>query len=86
MTDTATRRPWHVGGKNNCIVYDAFGHAICNAIVFHGKGGGVEEMQANSALIVKAVNCHDELVEMLRQCRERENNPSNPAIRDDCAG
>ena len=81
MTDLskATPRPWAEHGKGGCEcgqVFSPDGNAVI-AIVQGPTHLGLEgpdcvpssEAQiANAALIVKAVNLHDELVAMLREC------------------
>lgn len=69
MTDQATKRPWRVGRAHGIKgVYNI----MCDEI-------SDEEDIANARLIVKAVNCHDELVEALKlalksmkECDERQ--------------
>lgn len=68
-TEHHTPIPWHIGVRQaDVIVYDEKGWAICNCIVYHGKESG--EPKANAAFIVRAVNSHEALCEMLKQARE----------------
>lgn len=57
----ATPRPWSLGENANGspLILGANLRGICPVISSHG----LNERQANAELIVRAVNCHDELVE-----------------------
>lgn len=63
--DNATKRPWKYNESDNVIYSDDKSPLI--EIVPISKYVGIEERKANARLIVKAVNCHDELVEALKQ-------------------
>lgn len=53
----ATPGGWHVGGKDDTIIFDdATGYAIADAKTFHGKHGGLEVCQANARLMAAAPN------------------------------
>lgn len=69
MNSKHTPTPWHLGGTKNMIVFAEDGWAIANAVVHHNKSG-FEKMEANAAFIVKAVNCHEELICALEDCQE----------------
>lgn len=45
-----TKGPWHTGGKDNRIVYDEDGWAVCDCTVHHSESG-LERMQGNARLI-----------------------------------
>lgn len=55
-----TPGPWHLGGRNNAIVYAQDGYAVANAETYHGEHGGAFE--SNARLIAAA----PELLEALR--------------------
>lgn len=62
MTNQSTPRPWKytISSKNNRPqISGKSGHQIC----LMWRDG---EMDANAKLIVKSVNCHDELVNKLK--------------------
>lgn len=52
-TVSHTPGPWHVGGKNGSIVYDAAGNAVADAKTFHGRHDA-EVQTANAQLIADA--------------------------------
>ena len=53
MTQTKhTPAPWHVGGKDEQIIYGEDGWAIADAKVYHGKDG--HNSRANARLIAAA--------------------------------
>ena len=56
MSDATARLPWHRGGRQTSYIYDAGGKVVA-------ESAGLEFV----ALIVKAVNAHDSLVEALHQ-------------------
>ena len=64
--DNATPRPWKVSDLNKCriVADDNAGRYV--AITYHDMLHNTEMNEANAQLIVKAVNCHDELVEALK--------------------
>lgn len=51
---------WHVGGKNNLIIYDAGGWPVANAEVYHGHRD-LEGSKAVAALIAMAPAMRREL-------------------------
>ena len=65
--DNATPRPWHTRSGDCCIriveksLPEGFSVTICELSI------GSFNFEANAKLIVKAVNCHDELVEALKE-------------------
>lgn len=65
MTNQATNRPWSITRHSNpdcsCRYLSFEGREICT---FYND---VEENMANAKLIVKSVNCHDELVRVLKE-------------------
>lgn len=66
--DQATSKPWQIGIDIVNHIYDANSDkliCICNT-----QGIAVREVEANARLIVKAVNCHDELVDILDNVNE----------------
>jgi hypothetical protein len=55
--DTGTKRPWsYRSEKDNRTIIIGANKIIAEVV-------GYDESEANARLIVKAVNCHDELVE-----------------------
>ena len=64
--DNATPRPWKVSDldKFRIVADDNAGRYV--AITYHDMLHNTEMNEANAQLIVKAVNCHDELVEALK--------------------
>lgn len=44
--------PWHVGGKNNCIVYDVNGMPVASATAYIPRGGS-ETATRNAQLIAE---------------------------------
>ncbi len=77
-TDKATPRPWGLS-TSECII-DVNGKAIAYVDPYY-RSGNMDENEANKALIVRAVNCHDRLVEALRGV-SRELNDLHAAIAD----
>lgn len=67
-----TPTPWTVRHGYIC---EAKGNGFCIPVdwrsitVLHGTESDKAESLANAAFIVRAVNCHEELLEMLYQCR-----------------
>lgn len=74
MTDASTPRPWHVYDDRQFTVYPGIGAAKDSVVIFGLKneqcgvrGDTLEARKANAALIVRAVNAHDDLVAALRR-------------------
>lgn len=61
--------PWHIGLKPGPYVYGSSGEEIadCRGIVLEDEDIGTPENKANAAFIVKAVNCHEELLATLKE-------------------
>ncbi len=67
MTTQHTPLPWHVGETNKLVIYRQDGYAVADCKVFHSRPGSEREVaEANAALIVNAVNCHEELLSALK--------------------
>lgn len=71
----ATPRPWCVGhSMERNYLYGDGAHIACISSRENGfpiyDDGSLNESEANAALIVKAVNSHDALVEALRAARD----------------
>lgn len=70
MTNTQTKTahsptPWHVGIKQaEQIIYDEKGNAVANATTFYFDSTK-ELCHANAQFIVKAVNCHEEAMDII---------------------
>jgi len=70
MTDLskATPRPWLA----DCFMIRAARDIICQTGYSSNLGPPrSHEAEANAALIVRAVNAHDELAALLKECRQR---------------
>lgn len=67
----ATPRPWTVGADTADVI-GANGFAV---VCDYELGIEREAAEANAALIVHAVNCHDELVAALCTLHRRANRP-----------
>lgn len=70
--DQSTPRPWRIESNvlyPNRLIYTEFGSVAVVHEVLHphdkrSSGEIQEEAETNTRLIVKAVNCHDDLVEI----------------------
>ena len=73
MTNTQhTPTPWYISEtrlKTTIEIYiDGWGYTLADCDASHSSLAdkvGIEEVEANAAFIVKAVNCHDELLKAL---------------------
>lgn len=88
MTTQPTKRPWHITKIGNIRSSNDIG--IANMDYFEKS---VEEYKANSELIIKAVNCHDELVEALKELNRSSGKGcwcemaiGNPMVKDHSKG
>lgn len=67
MKDQATKRPWHLDGFNLTAIIVKENNNYRNLLdCRYYSRISLDEAIANSRLIVKAVNMHDELIESLR--------------------
>lgn len=70
-TNKHTPTPWYFS-PISCDVWANPGFTICEV---YPSGHETEEKKANAEFIVRAVNCHDELVEALQRLRNAEKAP-----------
>lgn len=63
----ATPRPWHTGGDGGRIIYDADGKPIASATIYLNTSR--DEMTANAALVVRAVNRDHLFDELVQACK-----------------
>lgn len=74
MGAETTPPPWVCGDESdpnqcgNIYSHDATGSIIASCVDFIYAPRDKSEQNANAAFIVKAVNCHDELVAALKAC------------------
>lgn len=81
MTNQATPRPWSINKTypNQIEHPEMFGFrgqfkiAECRFSQSLVRSADIKEAEANAKLIVKAVNCHDELVEALKDISDLDN-------------
>ena len=75
--------PWHTSSEEALKIKDAKGDSILSMFHTHLRGRRpASEVEANAALIVKAVNNHDRLVEALREIA-REQSAKNAYVAAD---
>ena len=61
-TPSHTPGPWHIKDANPWLIYAADGYAVADVRTSHGMHPATK---LDAQLIVKAVNCHDDLMEAL---------------------
>lgn len=71
--DQATKRPWENNIKDFICANDKDNTPICR--MFSETGSLYPNSEANARLIVKAVNCQDELMKALQAIETDSNNP-----------
>jgi hypothetical protein len=71
MKTQTTKRPWKIEILQGCNLSNQITKSVCINIEGGSKIALLEEnKEANAYLIVKAVNCHDKLVEALKNLIE----------------
>lgn len=69
MSSTHTPGPWHVGGKDNQIVYDAKGMPVASATTYFSFDD--DTMRANADLIASAPELLDVIEAFMKVCSSR---------------
>ncbi len=70
-TDKATTRPWKLGDITQVTdIEDSSGELVCSV----ESAKNIHEESANAELIVRAVNCHDELIKRFESLIEDQEN------------
>ena len=79
--DKSTARPWKVQGTYLTGIYGEDGTPLAYTTHSYGVGAKDPNARANSVFIVKAVNQHDVLVDLVRDIDQETTHTSSGCVR-----